>query len=158
LSFLAPLIDDAGPAAARTFTGVHVDSWEVGFQNWTPDFRKEFRSRRGYDPVPYLPAFTGRVVKSVEQSERFLWDMRRTVADLVADNYAGQLAELAHQKGLRLSMEAYDKGPFDDLQCAGRVDIPMAEFWLEERDLLQFYLRPIPSASHTNGKRIVAAE
>src|SRR5260370_17219702 len=130
----------------------------MAYQNWTPRFLEEFENQRGYDPLPYLPAVSGRYVAGPEESERFLWDMRRTIADLVADNYAGHLAELAHKSGLELSMEAYDKGPFDDLQCGGRVDVPMAEFWLEGRDLSQFYLRPMPSAAHTNGKRVVAPE
>ena len=157
-SFLAPLLNTAGPAAAGGFLGTHVDSWEVGYQNWTPAFRQEFQRRRGYDPVRYLPAFTGRVVEDLQQSERFLWDMRRTVADLVADNYTGHLRQIAHEHGLELSMEAYGKGPFDDLQCAGRVDVPMAEFWFEARDSSQFYLRPMPSAAHSCGKPVVAAE
>jgi hypothetical protein len=157
--FLAGLIQDSGDAAGKALAATHIDSWEVGFQNWTPHFAEEFRRRRGYDPIPYLPAVSERIVSSPEQSERFLWDMRRTIADLVADNYAGGLAELAHRSGLELSMESYDKGPFDDLLCAGRVDVPMAEFWLDEQeDLSRLYLRPMPSAAHTNGKRVTAAE
>ncbi len=157
--FLGRLIADSRDAAGRALAGIHIDSWEVGFQNWTPHFIDEFRRRRGYDPIRYLPAASGRIVAGVEQSERFLWDMRRTIADLVADDYAGGLADLAHHHGMELSMESYDKGPFDDLLCAARVDVPMAEFWLEDQlDPANFYLRPMPSAAHTNGKRITAAE
>jgi hypothetical protein len=90
--FLAELIRESGDAAGKAFAATHIDSWEVGFQNWTPHFRDEFRRRRGYDPIPFLPAFSERIVAGVEQSERFLWDMRRTIAELVADNYAGGLA------------------------------------------------------------------
>jgi hypothetical protein len=158
-AFLGRLVQDSGNAAGKALAGTHIDSWEVGFQNWTPHFVDEFRRRRGYDPIPFLAASTERVVASVEQSERFLWDMRRTIAELVADNYAGGLAELAHHSGLELSMESYDNGPFDDLLCAGRVDVPMAEFWLDaQADLSKLYLRPMPSAAHTNGKRVTAAE
>ena len=67
-------------------SSVHIDSWEVGFQNWTPKFLQEFKRLRGYGAVPYLPAMTGRFVESPEISERFLWDVRRTIADLVAEN------------------------------------------------------------------------
>lgn len=159
--FLGQMLDVAGEAAGRSFVGAHIDSWEVGYQNWTPRFREEFQRRRGYDPLNYLPTFSGRFVGSAEQSERFLWDVRRTIADLLADNYAGHLAELAHQHGLQLSIEAYGslgKGPFDELQYAARADLPMTEFWRGEEDSSKLDLGPMPSAGHTAGKAIVAAE
>ena len=160
-AFLDPLLAGAGDAVGRTFSAIHIDSWEIGYQNWTPRFREDFQKRRGYDLLRYLPATGGRIVGSREQSERFLWDMRRTIADLLADNYAGHLAELAHQHGLQLSTEAYGSsgsGPFDELQYAARADVPMAEFWLENQDLHQLGLKSIPSAAHTGGKSVVAAE
>ncbi|HTL56949.1 MAG TPA: glycosyl hydrolase [Candidatus Limnocylindrales bacterium] len=157
-TFLAPLISDAGDLAGKSMVATHIDSWENSFQNWTPHFQEEFQRRRGYDPLRYLPAFTGRIVGSLEQSERFLWDVRRTIADLLADNYAGGLAELAHQHGMQLSIEAYGNGPFDDLLYGGRADVPMAEFWLELRDYSDFECRAMPSAAHTYGKPIIAAE
>ena len=61
----------------RGLTDIHFDSWEMSSQNWSEHFRDEFRSRRGYDPLPFLPAMLGRAVGSVETSERFLWDLRR---------------------------------------------------------------------------------
>ncbi|HLH52689.1 MAG TPA: glycosyl hydrolase [Verrucomicrobiae bacterium] len=157
--FLAGLVARAGRDSALKAT--HIDSWEIGFQNGTANFIEEFQSRRGYSPIPYLPTLTGRWVDREDLSERFLWDVRRTIADLVADNYAGGLAELAHQHGLKLSIEAYPslgEGPFDELRYAGRADIPMAEFWYGTNDLLKLDLRAMPSAAHTYGKPIVAAE
>src|SRR5262249_9323444 len=136
----------------------HIDSWENGFQNWTPRFRQKFQHQHGYDPLPWLPAFTSRIVGSLDQSERFLWDVRRSIANLLADNYAGCLAELAHKHHLQLSIEAYGNGPFDDLLYAGRADVPMAEFWLEPRDYSTFQNKAMPSAAHTYGKPLVAAE
>ncbi len=111
----------------------------MGFQNWTPRFREEFIARRGYDPLKYLPAMTGRYVGSAELSDRFLWDVRRTIADLQADNYAAKMAETAHALGLRLSAEAYANGPFDTLLYASRVDVPMSEFWLEPYEEYKFH-------------------
>ena len=73
--------------------------------------REEFQKRRGYDPLPWLPVVTGRVVDSLEVSERFLWDLRQTVSELVVENYAGRMRELAHEHGLRLSIEAYGGPP-----------------------------------------------
>jgi hypothetical protein len=158
-AFLGRLVAENGPASA--FKATHIDSWEVGFQNWTPRFCDEFQKRRGYNPVPYLPTFTGRFVDDPDQSERFLWDVRRTIADLLADNYAGHLAQLAHKHGLKLSIEAYaslGKGPFDELLYAGRADVPMTEFWYGTNDFSKFELRSMPSAAHTYGKSIIAAE
>src|SRR5436190_12313457 len=157
-AFLGQLISDVGDLAGRSLTGTHIDSWENAFQNWTPKFLDEFRISCGYDPSPYLPTLTGRIVGGLDQSERFLWDVRRTIADLLADHYAGRLAQLAHQHGLQLSIEAYGNGPFDDLVYAGRADIPMAEFWLGSGNLAAFQNKAMPSAAHTYGKPIVAAE
>jgi hypothetical protein len=153
---MGKLIADVGPAAGKTLALTHIDSWEVHSQNWTPRFREEFRKRRGYDPLPYLPAMTGRVVGSLEISERFLGDVRRTVQDLLLDNYAGRLRALAHQHGMRLSIEAYGDGPFDCLSYAGRADIPMSEFWVGGGALNT--CKTMASAAHVYGKPIVAAE
>lgn len=101
-------IADSKPLAGKTLVATHIDSWETGSQNWTPKLREEFQRLRGYDLLPFLPVLAGRVVESVEISERFLWDVRRTVSDLLIRNYAGRFRELAHQKGLRLSIEACD--------------------------------------------------
>lgn len=87
----------------------HVDSWEIGSQNWTALMREEFQKRRGYDLLPYLPVMTGRVVGSLETSDRFLWDLRRTISELVVENYAGHIRDLAHDNGLRFTIEAYGR-------------------------------------------------
>jgi hypothetical protein len=157
--FLSKIIGDAGDESGRAFKGVHIDSWEIGYQNWTPHFLQEFHARRGYDALPFLPAFTGRYVQSSEVSERFLWDVRHTIAELLADNYAGGLAELCHQHGLSLSIQAYANGPFDNLSYAGRADQPAAEFWTEKNDFGRFQAAKImSSAAHTYGKPVVPAE
>ena len=67
---------------------LHMDSWEMGAQNWTPKFREEFTKRRGYDPLPFYPVYAGLVVESLEKSERFLWDLRLTGQELVIENHA----------------------------------------------------------------------
>jgi len=158
-AFLGKLIADTGGTAAGAFSATHIDSWENGYQNWTPHFAEEFRKRRGYDLTRFLPTFSGRIVGDLEVSERFLWDVRRTIADLWADNYAGRLAELSHEHGLQLSIEAYANGPFDNLLYAGRADVPMAEFWAEPDDNSRFHTsRSMASAAHTYGKEVIAAE
>ncbi len=130
--YVARLCEYLGPLAGAVksgFNNILVDSYEVGSQNWTQGFEKAFKSRMGYSILPYLPVFTGRVVGSVDESERFLEDFRRVVADLFAENYAGRLAELCHRHGLMLSLEPYGNGPSDNLQYGQDADIPMGEFW-----------------------------
>ncbi|MGC8784677.1 MAG: glycosyl hydrolase [Armatimonadota bacterium] len=156
--FMAKLISDVGKLAGVTLVATHVDSWEVGSQNWTPRFREEFRQRRGYDPLPYLPVITGRVIESAEVSERFLWDWRQTISELLIENYAGHLRTLAHRHGLRLSIEAYGDCVFDDIAYAGRADEPMAEFWTTPRLAGSTTLPAMASAAHVYGKRVVGAE
>lgn len=152
---MAKLIADVGDLAGTTFAATHIDSWENGAQNWTARMREEFLARRGYDLTPFLPVMTGRVVDSLEISERFLWDLRQTISDLVVENYAGHLRELAQEHGLRLSIEAYG-GPCDNAPYAGQADEPMAEFWIGGGGF------PTPkemtSAAHTYGKPVIGAE
>lgn len=156
--FMAKLIADVGNLAGKTLVATHIDSWEVGSQNWTAHFRQEFRRLRGYDPLLYLPVITGRVVESLEVSERFLWDLRQTVSDLLVENYAGHLRYLAHRHRLRLTIEAYGDGVFDDLMYAGRADEPMAEFWVSPKFGASTTLPAMVSSAHTYGKPIIGAE
>jgi hypothetical protein len=159
-AMIGKLIGNAGTLAGKSLVSTHIDSWEAGSGNWTQDFREEFLRRRGYDLLTYLPVLNGIVVESLEVSERFLWDLRETINDLLLDNYAGYLRELARGKGLRLSIEGYD-GTVDDLRYAGRADEPMTEFWqggcydgLNLCDLSE----EMTSAAHVYGKNIVGAE
>jgi len=156
--FMGKLIADVGPLAGKTLVATHIDSWEVGSQNWTPRFREEFLRLRGYDPLPYLPVMTGRVVASLEVSERFLWDLRQTISDLLVQNYAGHTRELARKHGLRLSIEAYGDSTFDNMAYAGRADEPMGEFWSWPGFGAAGTLMEMSSAAHVYGKPIVGAE
>lgn len=161
--FLGEILSHVGPLAGETLVSTHIDSWEVGAQNWTGQFREEFRRRCGYDILPLLPVMTGRVVGDLEVSERFLWDLRKTVSDLVLENYAGRLRELAHQHGLRLSIEALDWHPCDEMAYAAQADEPQPEFWLGRDFFPQVYrswswCANAVSAAHVYGKRIVPAE
>lgn len=153
---MAKILADVGPLAGKAINSSLIDSYEVFSQNWTPRFREEFRRRRGYDLLPYLPVITGRVVGSIEESERFLWDFRRTVADLFAENYYGYFGELCRRHGLKFYTEPYGNGFFDDLQCGGLADMPMGEFWVGGGAIETTKLAA--SAAHTNGRRIIGAE
>ncbi len=148
------VLTDVGPLAGKSLTGSLIDSYEVGGQNWTPKFREEFQKRRGYDPLPYLPTFTGRVVDNPAVTERFLWDVRRTIADLFAENYYGHFAELCHQAGLAAYSEPYG-GPFESLQGGATADIPMGEFWIGQ----PWVNAKLPaSIGHIYGRKVIGAE
>jgi len=156
LDRLLPAIE---PLADRGKAGVVVDSYEVGPQNWTVEFPVEFERRRGYDPRRYLPAMTGRIVGSVDVSDRFLWDVRRTHSDLIADNYYGHFAELCRKHDLVAYAEPYDGGPFDQMQVGSRLDIPMGEFWVGgARDTDRRRLKLAASVAHVNARGVVGAE
>src|ERR1017187_3467413 len=153
--FMQKVLDDVGPLAGKALNSSLVDSYEVGGQNWNRDFRAEFQKRRGYDLLKFLPAFTGRVVDNPAVSERFLWDVRRTIADLFAENYYGHFAELCHQHGLKNAVEPYT-GPFESLQSGAPADVVMGEFWSGSQGHPSVKLAA--SIAHIYGKTIVGAE
>jgi len=155
---LGNLAEAIGPdLLSRTFNDYFIDSYESGFQNWSPSLMKEFATRRGYDMRPWLPAMTGRVVASVERTERFLWDLRRTIADLFAENFYGKVSERASKFGLQGSAEAYG-GQFDFIESGGRMALPVAEFWAKSKvEAQKRHFAPVSSA-HVYGKKIIGAE
>jgi len=153
--FMQKILDDLGPLAGTTLTSSFIDSYEVGGQDWTEHFRAEFKRRRGYDPVKYLPAFTGRIVDNEAVTSRFLWDMRRTVADLFAENYYGHFAELCRRHGLASDVEPYT-GPYESLQCGKPEDLVMGEFWAGSQGDASIKLAS--SVAHIYGKSLVGAE
>jgi alpha-L-rhamnosidase/Glycosyl hydrolase 2 galactose-binding domain-like len=154
----------AGALTGKSFVATHIDSWETGTQNWTKNFGEEFARRRGYDLMPYFPVLSSRIVDSREVSERFLWDFRQTISEMILDNYAGHLRELANRRGLRLSIEAYTSCPVDDLAYGGRADEPMGEFWSWWFSKgappygFGFTCTEMASAAHVYGKPIIGAE
>ena len=153
--FMQKVLDDIGPLAGKALNTSLIDSYEVGGQNWTKNFRAEFEKRRGYDMTKFLPAFTGRVVDNPAASERFLWDVRRTIADLFAENYFGHFAELCKQHGLQNAVEPYT-GPFESIQSGAPADVVMGEFWSGSQGHSSIKLAT--SIAHIYGKTIVGAE
>lgn len=138
----------------------HVDSWECGSQNWSPVFREEFKKRRGYDLYRYLPVIAGIPVESADVSERFLHDVRQTIAELLHDNFFKTLATLAHEKNCLFTSESVAPTMVGDAMLHySAVDIPMGEFWLRSptHDKPNDMLDAI-SGAHIYGKRIVQAE
>ena len=158
-ALMAQLIADVGPLAGegKTLVAAHIDSWEAGPLNWTPLFREEFKKRRGYDPLRFLPILTDRVLDNLDVSERFLWDFRQTISDLIVENYAEHMQTLARQHGLRLSIEGYDGSPCDDMTYAARADVPMGEFWCDTYQT-KYSCTEMASTAHVYGKKVVQAE
>ncbi len=148
------------PAQDRKTWKVTVqDSYETGGQNWTDDLIEKFSRHYGYDPLPYLPTLTGSVVGSPEMSDRFLWDLRRFVADRVAYDYVGGLREISHKYGLHTWLENYGHWGFpgEFLQYGGQSDEIGGEFW-SEGELGNIENRAASSAAHIYGKNKVSAE
>ncbi len=166
-NMIGKLITNVGSLAGPTLLATHIDSWEVGTQNWTPKFREEFQNRRGYDPIPFLPDVTGLKINSNDvpctvgdaaTASRFRWDFQETISELLAENYVGRLAELAHEHGLRLSLEGYDLPFGDEATYTARADEPMSEFWATGGSQNEAKARQMASVAHVMGERIVGAE
>ena len=156
---MGKIITAAGPLTGKSLKMVLADSWEAGCQNWTPLMREEFTRRRGYDPLPWLICLTGRPLGNLEESERFLWDFRRTIADLIAEKHYGTFQELCHQNKMLFTAEAPGINMptvADQLQCKARTDIPMGEFWIERGGHNDS--REPACAAHIGGQQIAAAE
>ncbi|HEU5079139.1 MAG TPA: glycosyl hydrolase [Opitutaceae bacterium] len=162
--YFDPLQKALGPLFGRSLRYVMMDSWEAGTNNWTDRMLPEFVRRRGYDPRPYLPALTGRIVESADVSDRFLWDFRRTLADMWADQHYGTMAEELRKRGLGIYAEASGVSlemPEDTLLNKSKVEIPMGEFWVRDLHPRLMYFQDVrgaASAAHVYGKHIVAAE
>jgi hypothetical protein len=120
------------------FAGVPLDallsdSIESGPQNWTDRLLDRFRELRGYDPRPWLPALAGYVVRDRAATDAFLWDYRRTIAELLASDYYATIAAVAHDRGLGYYAEALeDHRPQlgDDLAMRAAADVPMGAMWM----------------------------
>jgi len=142
------------------------DSIEAGDANWTPDMIGQFKSKRGYDPVPWLPALTGEIVVSREKSDAFLYDYRRTIAELITGEHYGTIAAIARRNGLRSYMESLEGARAqlgDDIDMRAQADVPMAAMWAftPERGPKLGYvidIKSAASAAHFYGRSAVAAE
>ncbi|MCJ8210002.1 DNA-binding protein [Mucilaginibacter sp. RS28] len=150
-----------GPELARkVIKNFYIDSWECGSQNWSDNFAAEFKARRGYDLMAYLPVMVGLPVESATVSEKVLSDVRETIAELVRDKFYGTLAKLAHQNGCQFNAESVAPTMTSDgLLHYSMVDVPMGEFWLRSptHDKPNDMLDAI-SGGHIYGKNIIQAE
>jgi len=146
---------------------VITDSWEAGVENWTDDMFAEFAKRRGYDAHPWLPVLTGRVVESAESSDRFLWDFRKTIADLTAEYHYDQISASVHERGMGRYSESHEAGRAfiaDGMEVKRGADIPMSAMWTQSpgvnKDQFGYNadIRESASVAHIYGQNLVAAE
>lgn len=142
----------------KSFKVVVADSYEMGGQNWTDGLLDIFKSAYNYDPVPYLPVLTGSVVGSPDKSDRFLWDLRRLIADKVAYDYVGGLREASHKHGLTTWLENYGHWgfPAEFLQYGSQSDEIGGEFWTEGLGGVE--VKDAASCAHVYGKPRVWSE
>lgn len=157
--FIGELLKRIPEESKSAFKYVIADSYEMGSQNWTDDFEQKFEAKFGYNPKKYLPVFSGRIVESVEESERFLWDVRRLIADAVAYEYTGGLREASNKDNLQLWLENYGHWgfPSEFLMYGGQSDLVSGEFW-NEGTLGDIECKSASSAAHIYGKKRVSAE
>jgi hypothetical protein len=146
---------------------VITDSWEAGSENWTNDMLAEFRRRRGYDPGPWLPTLTGRIIASAAESDRFLWDYRRTLEELLAENHYAVIAEMLHRRGMGQYGESHEAGRAtvgDGMEMKRYDDVPMSAMWTqrpgvnEDKPGYNADVRESASVAHIYGRPYVAAE
>lgn len=143
----------------KSFKLLVQDSYEVGGQNFTDDMIPVFKERYGYDPVPYLPVLSGVVVGSQHDSDAFLWDLRRLVADKISYDYVGGSREVAHKHGLTTWLENYGHWGFpgEFLQYGGQADEVGGEFWADP-PLGDIENRLATSCAHIYGKKLTSSE
>ena len=158
-NFHRKLMDKIGPRRpGRGWTALHLDSWEMGCQNWTKTFREAFKKQCGYDPQPFYPAYHGLIVGSRKQTERFLFDMRRVAQELLLNQHAQTIKDVGHKNGFYYTSQGYDMNPAGDLDILSMADIPSCEFWINNRVDTVYSCVEAVSTAHTMGKPIVRAE
>lgn len=159
-----PILTAAGDHVGSTLKFMETDSWECGGMNWTDSFADDFKTYCGYDPTRYLPLVAGHIVGSVEESDAFMADFRKTLAHLVAVNHYARFADHAHRHGMGIQPESAGPhaGPLDGIKNYGYSDIVMSEFWSPSphrpRPQDRFFLKQASSAAHIYGKKIIGAE
>jgi hypothetical protein len=170
-SYAKKLLDAAGKYKGNTLKFFLMDSWEAQFQTWSKDFAKEFKDRRGYNILPWIPVLCGETVGSTELSEAFLFDFRKTIGDLIDQNFYKHFSDLSHRNQMEYHGETIYGGwgaypPMDALKSNEYIDLPMTEFWAgaNSNNLLEYQPsnRPVVSMPTSSAlafnKQIIGSE
>lgn len=153
-----------GPAGIRYML---TDSYEAGPQTWTGNMMEEFRSRKGYDLLNWLPALAGMVLGSTQETERFLFDWRMCLGELVAQNHYDIQNEVLGRYGMKRYTESHENYRAiiaDGMDCKRLADVPMSAFWMSYKQGITFTprfeadIRESASVAHIYGQNITAAE
>ncbi len=156
-TLLAPIIERTRQRAPTALTGVMIDSYEVGGQNWTGGYEELFaRAHDGVDLIPWLPIFGGRVVSSGPETSAMFGRIRHFNASLINQNYYGEFARLMERDGLESLIQPYGNGPLDEVSVGAIASIPAGEFWVRRTDLSN--LNGAVSAARMYNKPVAAAE
>lgn len=150
---------------------VITDSWEAGVANWTDNMIAEFNARNGYDMLPWLPVLAGYVVESAEASEKFLFDFRQALGDMVAEYHYDNLTEILHARNMGRYTESHENQRAfigDGMEVKRTADIPMSATWTpggfggsEAEGVAVRHkadVRESASVAHIYGQNLVAAE
>ncbi len=151
---IGPIQDHLGAMVGTSFRHLLFDSYEAGDLNWTEGFREEFHKRRGYDPLPWLPALAGSNIHESAMTARFKWDFQTTISELFVENNFMQANRMIHSAGMQMQLEPYT-GPFDTTEATLAADLPMVEFWTGGPGAVD---PKVTGPAQAAGRRVVAAE
>ncbi|SDL27654.1 glycosyl hydrolase [Siphonobacter aquaeclarae] len=163
-----------------------TDSMELEGANWSADLMAEFRKRRGYDLVPYLPFllfkigamgniwdfnYTAEMTGEFKDMiERMRYDFALTQTELLEERFVSYFTQWCREHGLQSRIQAYGRG-YDPLEGSFKVDLPECETWIkyglgkemsgEDYRIGRAYTmanKYLSSAAHLKGKKYVSAE
>lgn len=159
-SYFGQILDSLNFHRINNLTGMAMDSHEAGSQNWTDDFLAAFHRLRGYDLTPYLPVVAGYAVEDIRTSEHILYDMRLTIAELIADRYYGTFDSLCRRNHITFTAQATGNAQCIvaiPIAAKGKVQKPQGEFWLLQPNG-NYDIKESSSAAHLYGKPVASAE
>ena len=138
-----------------------TDSWEAGCQNWTDSMIEDFRSLRGYDMTSWMPALAGYVIGSSEDTDKFLYDFRKTIGDLIVRNYYEVITQMLSDRGMHRYSESHESGRAfcgDGMEAKRSADVPMGAMWLPPQTQAGTDIKESSSVAHIYGQKYIAAE
>ena len=174
-----------GPLSGK-IRALFTDSMELEGANWCADMEEEFRRRRGYDLLPYLPfilyktGHQGNITRfdygSVQGTrfkdmiQRVRYDFNLTVSELFRERFVNTFLDWCRSNQVKSRMQAYGRG-YDPLEGSFGVDIPECETWIKyglgkemREDNYQMgraytmINKYVSSAAHLKDKRQVSCE
>ena len=166
--YLAIMDKASGHRLGSTVKYLMIDSYEAAKGTWTPDLPEEFRARRGYDLIPWLPVLTGIPVGSAEQSDNFLFDWRRTLGELITENHYDLAGEILAGYGMGFHAESHEQASAfisDGMMPKRNASVPMGAIWVNfnngwysSNPTAEADIHESASVAHIYGGNICAAE